>query len=768
MELLMLVRYWIGIMAVAIAACADSTPAPDAGGFSASIVQPAQGSDLSDAATIAFIGSFSPADGQPAVASIAWTSSMIGDLHVTSNSESPGESRFQRNLPAGEHRIDFVVDFEDGHREIDSLELSVAASGNAPEVQILAPTGERPLPEQREVNLIGEASSNGYGTADLTGRWVVLPESGEAQHYPPSSLGHDGQAVVSWTPPAVGSYTLVFEAEDPLGLVGRVTRSIDVADLSAIDNDGDGYTADVDCDDDDPDIHPGAPDEPDLDFIDSNCDGIDGDIERSVFVDVADGVDGASGLRRRSPLRDLGAAVDVAIREGRDWILLRHHGAEAYELDTLDAPVSIAGGYGAGFLARGSSNHTLVAPQAPERGLVIWRVDEPITLQQLQIESGRGSSAPHIIGVHAFESAPVRFERGVIRTLDAYDADPPRAPAKADRGGAGTRGRSVSRSCGSTHSDCGNFDGIGGIGSFLNRCGGAGASYYAAGGRGGHGGEQDDWDHGRPGQAGGGSDGGSGGAGGSYSFVSFGGTSRRVGNDPRTGSRGADSLVSGAAGAHSGLYGTMGLGEILGPEDLVYLPPLGTEGGPGQEGSGGGGGGGGVTGQHPSCPSQFVPGGGGGGGGGGGHGGEGGSPGPGGGASIAMIVTGTQVSFYGTTLIPGAGGRGADGGPGGAGGDGGPGGDGGTSNARIDGDYASATAGARGGAGGAGARGGPGGAGAGGPSLGIWCREGASLRDHHELTYELDADPAPGGHLPGQPSHRAPEGVVQSTLGCGG
>ena len=53
----------------------------------------------------------------------------------------------------------------------------------------------------------------------------------------------------------------------------------------ARDDDGDGSTNKVDCAPKDPTVHPGAPDEPDLPaFADTNCDGIDGDEARAVFV----------------------------------------------------------------------------------------------------------------------------------------------------------------------------------------------------------------------------------------------------------------------------------------------------------------------------------------------------------------------------------------------------------------------------------------------------------------------------------------------------
>lgn len=59
----------------------------------------------------------------------------------------------------------------------------------------------------------------------------------------------------------------------------------------SVDADHDGFQASVDCNDRDPSIHPGARDLPDLSFVDSNCDGIDGDAARRALHEQLDGYD---------------------------------------------------------------------------------------------------------------------------------------------------------------------------------------------------------------------------------------------------------------------------------------------------------------------------------------------------------------------------------------------------------------------------------------------------------------------------------------------
>src|SRR5262245_26058797 len=70
------------------------------------------------------------------------------------------------------------------------------------------------------------------------------------------------------------------------------------ASSSPVDADHDGTPDAQDCTPNDPSIHPGAPDLPDLKFVDSNCDGIDGNVARSIFVST-DGKDTNPGTREK-------------------------------------------------------------------------------------------------------------------------------------------------------------------------------------------------------------------------------------------------------------------------------------------------------------------------------------------------------------------------------------------------------------------------------------------------------------------------------------
>lgn len=107
-----------------------------------------------------------------------------------------------------------------------------------------------------------------------------------------------------------------------------------------LDTDGDGTADTNDCAPKDASIHPGASDLPDLAFVDSNCDGIDGTEKDAIFVSP-NGNDANPGTKTK-PKRELQAAVD-AVRAGNGPYVLVAFGT--YARVKVASGISIFGGY---------------------------------------------------------------------------------------------------------------------------------------------------------------------------------------------------------------------------------------------------------------------------------------------------------------------------------------------------------------------------------------------------------------------------------------
>ncbi|MCZ7650306.1 MAG: putative metal-binding motif-containing protein [Thermoanaerobaculia bacterium] len=102
-----------------------------------------------------------------------------------------------------------------------------------------------------------------------------------------------------------------------------------------------------DCDDSAPEVHPGAVDLPDPLFADSNCDGIDGDVDRAAFVAVGGANDGLCALA--APCASVGhAAAVVAADPARDQVYVSA-GSYPGAFDLPDG-VAIHGGYDTGWV----------------------------------------------------------------------------------------------------------------------------------------------------------------------------------------------------------------------------------------------------------------------------------------------------------------------------------------------------------------------------------------------------------------------------------
>ncbi len=427
-------------------------------------------------------------------------------------------------------------------------------------------------------------------------------------------------------------------------------------------------------------------DEADLagDYLDQNCDGVDGVLGRQIYVSPT-GSDTNDGLSPTRAFLSFGRAmqeVGVAASGTRRVVLV--------ETGDYVAPVtmenvgffevrrgmSVHGGYAPGFRTASTSAATVLRGLGV--GLVVRGTTDPVTLTGLTL---RGTwPMPTMPPAGATGYGLVLMEAGAVRVSRSRIEAPPGGPGFAGRppqvyveGRPGTEGT-------------GTTQGSGGRGC------------------------TDD------------SNGGDGGPGGGPSAGAIQGSPGRAPMGLMPAGPGQSGLP-GASG-EPGRAGRQGRFTVDGYE------PLDAEAG--TQGQAGGGGGGGASGD------RTVMGGGGGGGGGGGCGGGGGGGGRGGGGSIALYALGCSVrlALHEVVLVASDGGRGGDGRPGTMGYPGGPGGAGGAT--------ATGTRGMPGASGGPGGNGGGGGRGAGGPSLGVALVGGAELAEPAGAMYMIGRPGPPG------------------------
>ncbi|MFZ5471174.1 MAG: MopE-related protein [Myxococcota bacterium] len=487
-----------------------------------------------------------------------------------------------------------------------------------------------------------------------------------------------------------------------------------------------------------------ATDLPDIQFIDANCDGIDGDVSRAIFVDVVSGNDSNAGTRS-APKRTIGAGI-LAANAGtptKDVYISRGTYSEAV---TLLGGISLFGGYdAANGWSRATTNTTsIVSPTAV--GVRAVNLGLATEVQLLSITAadatgtaanGDGNSSFGILAVDASGGLTVR-----------------NCTITAGRGSSGSTGLN-----GSTGTS-GNPGGPAGQGGVMNRGAAGTSSCGAPGGQGGQG--VDGEINGSPGSpgttaSGGGSGGpaGSGGARGTCSSTSSsnGNPAPPLGSGGGTGSPGSN----GTAGANFGTFDAAG----------VYLPPTGLSGSAGNPGGGGGGGGAGGGTAHGTnffCTNcSGIASGGGGGGGGGGCGGNGGNGGRGGGGSFGITSINSAVTVLNTTLTSRNAGNGGAGGNGGFGGNGGGGGSGSVGETESSScSTRSGGRGADGAGGGVGGRGGGGAGGSGGPSICIVYKGSAPTTSANSCTNGTPGSGGFGGTNGLQPAATGTTGITQA------
>ena len=459
---------------------------------------------------------------------------------------------------------------------------------------------------------------------------------------------------------------------------------------------------------------PSADEPDDLDQlgVDTNCDGIDGDLSIAALVDTVTGDDLGGDGSKIKPYK----TITKALTTNKTQILVsKGTYAESF---TVRAN-RVFGGYdqAAGWSRTGSrplivGTITMLDNGTDRITLDFFNVSPPLPL-----DAGQASVAVYAVGVDAGSI----IRRSVLHSNAGRAAQSGAQPAAAANGVNGSEGIS-------------SIDGGFGAPLTLAPVCSFGSSSGLEGGAGGAGAQvEGDGQTGFPFALGG--DGG-------IAIV----CSVLPCAIPPTGANGLADFDGMPGGP-----GTFGLtGDFMGTAWVTNLGGTGDSGGPGK-GGGGAGGGGSVT----EAQSMFVYlGGGGGSGGSGGCGGSGAPGGRGGGASVALLLTNATPTLESNTLQTGAGGAGGAGGEGGLGGQGGIGGIGGNGANLVGGGGGRGANGSRGG------KGGQGGGGAGGPSIGIWCGPNAAPKLVGATNVYVIGTAGAGG------SPNGISGIAAETLGC--
>jgi hypothetical protein len=160
------------------------------------------------------------------------------------------------------------------------------------------------------------------------------------------------------------------------------------------DLDGDRTGGTADCAPLDPSVHPVAPDRPDPDFADTNCDGIDGDAANAIFVSTVDGNDAGTGTKL-NPLKTIQAGINAAAPSGKDVYVA---GGTYAETANLADGVGVYGGYELGFQNRSAAEVTKIAGPGGPAALAVG--DTGVVLQQVELQ-GRPDGSGNSYGLRA-------------------------------------------------------------------------------------------------------------------------------------------------------------------------------------------------------------------------------------------------------------------------------------------------------------------------------------------------------------------------------
>jgi hypothetical protein len=256
---------------------------------SASITSPPDGSAFDEGAVVTFEALVSDDFDPLSALNIGWSSDRDGALESAGSGADNGIVTFSTaNLSAGNHAITLLVVDSEGEGGSATIALTIHDLPDAPTISIVHPAGGESGEEDEEFEFVVQVADSFDEAPTLT---LSFQSDLDGEFCTPTA---DAVGVATCEAAlSPGDHLLTFTVTDTEGFSASATYYFAVLALTAIDNDGDGFTEEQgDCNDADGSVGPTATEY--YNGRDDDCDGVvDNDTEG--YDDDGDGYTEASG-----------------------------------------------------------------------------------------------------------------------------------------------------------------------------------------------------------------------------------------------------------------------------------------------------------------------------------------------------------------------------------------------------------------------------------------------------------------------------------------
>ncbi len=256
---------------------------------SATISTPVSGSTFDQYETVTFSGRVGDDIDAASSLEVKWLSTIDGELIGALPADGDGYVQYSTaNLSPGNHVIALYVSDKEGESSRFEITIGINELPAAPSVSVVHPVsgeyGREGEPYEFQV-LVSDSKDD---PIELTVEFISDSDGTFCTIVPDTvGLASCRQEL------SVGDHFLTFRARDSDGDSGTASAYFTVKDRDSFDADGDGWTGDQgDCDDDNPNVYPGATET--SNGLDDDCDGIV-DNNTATYDDDGDGYSEAEG-----------------------------------------------------------------------------------------------------------------------------------------------------------------------------------------------------------------------------------------------------------------------------------------------------------------------------------------------------------------------------------------------------------------------------------------------------------------------------------------